>query len=93
MVVISLDEPPMGCPRVLSHDLYHFLVGFERCPSGLILGYSLPVGNEAQSGVLQTHLRGNQATLGPLEDAAEGWQMETTTGLWEVQLVGSSTPG
>ena len=53
----------------------------------------LSAGNEAHSGVLRTHLGGSQATLGPLEDAAEGWQMETTTGLWEVQSVGSSTPG
>ena len=80
---------PQGPPSYL----YHFLVGFERCPGGFILGCSLSAGNEAHGVVLRTHLRGSQATLGPIEDAAEGWQVETTTGLWEVQSVGSSTPG
>ena len=89
----SLDELTTGCSRVLPHDLYHFLEGFESCPGGIVFSYSLPAGNEAHGGVLGAHLGGSQTTPGLLEDAAKGWQVETTIGLWEVQSMGSSTPG
>ena len=66
----TIDKLTMGYPRVILHDLHHFLVKFEDCFDGF--RDCLPPGNEMYQGVLRAHLRGCRVTPRLLVDAAEG---------------------
>ena len=92
-VLHSSDDLPVRGSRVILQHFNHFLVGLEGHPGGLLLSHCLLAGDEAHSGVAGAHLRGSQTTSGLLEDAADGWQIETTTALRKVESMSCRASG